>query len=54
MHNKDLTYEKSVRTPGIRIRLAKLVVGVLPLAAVATFLIFNFYAHEQAQLTLPG
>ena len=52
MHTKHLTYEKIVRTPGIRIRLAKLVLGcVLPLAAVAAFLIFNFYAHEQAQLT---
>lgn len=38
--------------PGIRLKLAKLVVGcVLPLAGVAAFLIFNFYEHEQVQLT---
>lgn len=44
-------YEKAGWAPGIRIRLAKLVMGcVLPLAAVAAFLIFNFYQHEQTQL----
>jgi hypothetical protein len=39
-------------SPGIRLKLTKLVVGcVLPLAGVAAFLIFNFYTHEQVQLT---
>ena len=39
-------------SPGIRLKLTKLVVGcVLPLAGVAAFLIFNFYEHEQVQLT---
>lgn len=38
--------------PGIRLKLAKLVVGcILPLAGVAAFLIFHFYEHEQVQLT---
>lgn len=38
--------------PGIRTSLAKLVVlCVLPLAAVAGFLILSFYEHEEAQLT---
>jgi diguanylate cyclase (GGDEF)-like protein len=40
-------------TPGIRTVLALLVVGcILPIAAMATWLTFNFYAHEQHQLTL--
>lgn len=51
-NSKKSRYENAGWTPGIRLRLAKLVVGcVLPLAAVAAFLIFNFYRHEQAELS---
>lgn len=43
---------KGVRGPGIRMSLAVLVVGcILPMAVVAAFLIFDFYKHEQNQLT---
>ncbi len=41
-----------VRTPSIRMSLASLVIGcVLPVVLVSAFLIFNFYEHEQIQLT---
>jgi diguanylate cyclase (GGDEF)-like protein len=44
---------KGVHTPGIRMSLAVLVVGcILPIAGMAAFLIFDFYEHEQTQLTM--
>lgn len=44
-------FRKRARAPGVRASLAALVVGsVLPIAAVAAFLIVNFYQHERARL----
>ena len=40
-------------TPGVRLSLAVIVVGcILPIAVMAAFLIFDFYEHEQTQLTM--
>jgi C4-dicarboxylate-specific signal transduction histidine kinase len=41
-----------VAAPGVRMSLVALVLGcVVPIACMAGLLIFNFYSHEQAQLT---
>jgi diguanylate cyclase (GGDEF)-like protein/PAS domain S-box-containing protein len=51
-NSKSFNSGDTGRAPSIRMSLAKLVVGcVLPLAGISAFLIFNFYEHEQAQLT---
>jgi len=49
--SRQFSFLKGMKRQGIRLHLAGLVAGcVLPIAAVAVFLILNFYQHERIQL----